>query len=650
MQEARSCPECGTRLDGDVPDGSCPVCALRGALSLGNADPPPTSSAPQRIRYFGDYELLEEVARGGMGVVYKARQMSLNRVVAVKMILGGRLAGVKAVDRFHAEAQMAASLRHPNIVAIHEIGEHEGQHYFSMDLVEGKNLAELVRDNPLPAARAARYVEATAQAIHYAHERGILHRDLKPSNVLVDEFDQPRITDFGLAKSLGGDTELTRTGQIVGTPSFIPPEQASAKGGKPGPGSDVYSLGALLYLLLTGRPPFAADTLEATLTQVLSAEPPAPRLLNPTVPPDLETICLKCLEKEPPRRYATARDLAEELGRFLRGEPILARPVSQPERFWRWCRRNPTVAGLAAAVAALLVTVAAGSLMAAVRIAKARSQAEAREAESRERSVRLSVASGIRAREEGDWAGSLLWFTEALRQDRSNPAAEEMHRFRIGAALDPYPRLIQMWSSDQPLTQGVFSPDGRWVVTAELHQARVWEAATGRPVTPPMPHRWRFFAPIFTADGQHLLTVNDDNILELRETATGQPISPPMPHPFPIRHAVMTPDGKRVFTACLLGPPDLREGPALEIHIWDVAKAREVRSPLKYRDAIFHLALSHDSRWLAAVGGYGRGVVWDSARASRARAATWAGGRAGTCSGSGPEGRQSNGICGTTSA
>src|SRR5262245_25325723 len=310
------------------------------------AAPPPLRPITEDIPLgsFGEYDLVDEIARGGMGVVYKARQRSLNRIVAVKMILAGPLAGKEFVQRFRTESAAAAILQHPNIVAIHDVGVHEGRHYFSMDYVEGRSLAQLVGQQPLAPARAARYVELIAAAIHYAHERGILHRDLKPSNVLIDANDQPRITDFGLARRLDGDSSLTMTGQVLGSPNFMPPEQAGAKRGKVSRPSDVYALGGILYYLLTARAPFQADSLEHLLSQVLNTEPVSPRLLNPSVPRDLETITLKCLEKEPSRRYRTAQELADELGRFLRHEPIRARPVKAPEKVWRWCRRKPALA------------------------------------------------------------------------------------------------------------------------------------------------------------------------------------------------------------------------------------------------------------------------------------------------------------------
>jgi serine/threonine protein kinase/outer membrane protein assembly factor BamB len=332
--------------------------ALAQVPSLAPGEVTEASAMLGTVRHIGDYELLEEIARGGMGIVYKARQVSLNRIVALKMILSGQFAGAEGVKRLRLEAQTAATLQHPNIVAIHEVGEHDGQHYFSMDFVEGTSLADEVRDHPLPPEQAARWVRSVALAIQYAHERGVLHRDLKPSNVLIDPFGQPRVTDFGLAKRIDKDAGLTATGAVVGTPSYMPPEQASPQRGALGPASDVYSMGAVLYELVTGRPPFRAATLADTLLQVLDAEPAPPRLLNPAVNRDLETIILKCLAKEPARRYASAQELAEDLAAFLDGRPIKARRPGPPERAVRWLRkqrRSVLLTVAAAAVSAALV-------------------------------------------------------------------------------------------------------------------------------------------------------------------------------------------------------------------------------------------------------------------------------------------------------
>jgi WD40 repeat protein/serine/threonine protein kinase len=365
-----SCARCGAELSPRNAGGVCVRCLLEGGLNQPLADPQveaseqsiapgtPGFSSPTNevLRYFGDYELLEEIARGGMGVVYRARQPSLERIVAVKMILAGQFASKQIIQRFRGEVTAAALLQHPNIVAIHDVGIHEDQHYCSMDYVEGQNLSQLVGNRPLPSTNAARYVKLIAEAIQYAHQQGILHRDLKPSNILIDSAtDQPRITDFGLAKRLDGESTLTVTGQVLGSPNFMPPEQASSDRGKVGRHSDVYGLGAILYYLLTARAPFQAESLESIITQVLQSDPVSPRILNPSVPRDLETICLKCLTKESSKRYATAEELSEELERFLQDEPIHARPVTRVERAWRWGRRNPLVASLWVALALAII-------------------------------------------------------------------------------------------------------------------------------------------------------------------------------------------------------------------------------------------------------------------------------------------------------
>jgi len=353
-----SCARCGAELRPQNSEDLCTRCLLERGLEESLAEPkvpgpghtalsPELEDRKSKIenrtaRYFGDYELLEEIARSGMGVVYRARHLKLERIVAVKMILAGQFASKQIIQRFRGEVTAAALLQHPNIVAIHDVGIQDGQHYFSMEYVEGQNLSQLVANRPLPPAKAARYVKLVAEAIHYAHQQGILHRDLKPSNVLVDASDQPRITDFGLAKRFGVPpsggqasgpekagtpnepaeagtpymSSFTLSGQMLGSPNFMPPEQASSQRGKVGRHSDVYGLGAILYYLLTARPPFQAESFESVINQLLNTEPVSPRLLNPSVPPDLETICVNCLQKEPVRRYQSAQELADELDRL----------------------------------------------------------------------------------------------------------------------------------------------------------------------------------------------------------------------------------------------------------------------------------------------------------------------------------------------
>jgi serine/threonine-protein kinase len=330
------------------------------------------------------YEILGVLGRGGMGVVYKARQPVLKRLVALKMILAGDHASESDVARFRVEAEAVAHLQHANIVQIYEVGEDSGRPYFSLEYVEGVSLAKRTNGVPLPPRQAAELLLQLAHGIAYAHDKGIIHRDLKPSNVLLAKDGVAKITDFGLAKKLEDESGQTHSGTILGTPSYMPPEQAEGKIQEIGPLADVYSLGAVLYELLTGRAPFRGATMLDTLHMVRTREPVPPVEMQPKVPLDLETICLKCLQKDPARRYAGAAALAEDLRRFLAGEPILARPVGALERFWRWCRRNPRVAGLSAAVVLLLIVWAATSSALAYIAVQNEKKAEKNEQKAKE--------------------------------------------------------------------------------------------------------------------------------------------------------------------------------------------------------------------------------------------------------------------------
>ncbi len=334
------------------------------------------------LRYVGEYAIVDEIARGGMGIVFRARQSQLGRDVALKMILAGRLASQADVDRFYREARAAAALKHPSIVGVHEVGEHDGHHYFTMDLVQGRSLARVVSEGALSPKEAAHLIRTIAVAIQYAHEHGVLHRDLKPANILIDAEGQPHITDFGLAKTLVDDAtnvDLTATGQILGTPTYMSPEQASAKHQLVSVASDVYSLGAVLYACLTGRGPFVADSTIDTIRQVIEKDPVSIRLLNPQIPKDLETICLKCLQKEPRRRYDTAAELAADLKRFIEGRPVVARPVPITTKAFRWTQRNLWVATMAAlSVSFLLTGTFVSTYFAVLANQKARDESEAR--------------------------------------------------------------------------------------------------------------------------------------------------------------------------------------------------------------------------------------------------------------------------------
>src|SRR5881275_1018121 len=354
----RICEKCGAEIFPDEQEGLCVACLLETSLGTfhesavaGNDCRP-----PEMADELGDYELLEEIGRGGQGLVYRARQKSLNRLVALKVIGLGRWATKAHIKRFRLEAEAAASLDHPYIVPIHEIGESDGSCYFSMQLIEGRRLDEAIRHEPMSTRCAAELIIKLAHTVHYAHKRGILHRDIKPGNILIDADGEPHLTDFGLARL--AESESTITGAMVealGTPSYMAPEQATGDAAQFTSATDVYGLGSVLYHLLTGQPPFVSATIYETVRLALETEPRRPRLLNPKVDRDLSTICLKSIEKVPQRRYASALDLAEDLERWLRHEPIRARRTGLVTRGRKWVRRNPSIAVMAAMLLAFAV-------------------------------------------------------------------------------------------------------------------------------------------------------------------------------------------------------------------------------------------------------------------------------------------------------
>jgi TolB-like protein/Flp pilus assembly protein TadD len=361
----RLCPKCGAQIQPDAPEGACPRCLLKAGLrALRNDDEPPpdltrSQSATRSERFaeilgeLGDYELLEEIGRGGQGVVFRARQKSLNRTVALKVISLGQWASKAHLRRFRLEAEAAARLEHPGIVPIHEVGERDGSCYFSMKFVEGGQLDEVVRRAPIPIRQAAELIAKVARTVHYAHEHGILHRDIKPGNILLDAKGEPHLTDFGLARLVESESSVTQTLDVLGTPSYMAPEQAVGNNAAISSATDVYGLGAVLYQLLTGQPPFAGGATYETIKLLLDTEPKQPRLINPKIDRDLSTICLKCLEKDPKRRYSSALALAEDIERWLKHEPIQARHTGVFARGRKWVRRNPTSALLTASLVAL---------------------------------------------------------------------------------------------------------------------------------------------------------------------------------------------------------------------------------------------------------------------------------------------------------
>ena len=359
----QKCLACGEALANPGLLGLCPRCLLR---QVNN----PVADDLDELRdlRFGSYEIIEEIPGGGMSRVFKAKQKPINRIVALKFVSGGVLASRVARERFRHEAEIAASLRHPNIVPIYEVGEWEGQPFFSMQFIDGPRLDEAQRIKPFTPKDASWLMVKVAQTVHFAHQRGILHRDLKPGNILLDSQGEPCLTDFGLAKALDVDATITQTTALLGTPSYMSPEQARGENKQLTVASDVYGLGAVLYELLTGQPPFRGESAVDTLRQVIEEDPKRPSALNPKVDRDLETICLKCLEKQPEKRYPGAEALSDDLRRWARRETIVARPAGAWERTVKWARRRPARAAMLGMLFVAAVWIAVGTIVFTYRL------------------------------------------------------------------------------------------------------------------------------------------------------------------------------------------------------------------------------------------------------------------------------------------
>jgi WD40 repeat protein len=536
------------------------------------------------------YEIVTELGRGGMGVVYKARHLVLNRLVALKMILSGAHAGQDELARFRNEAEAVARVQHPNLVQIYEVGEHEGRPYFALEYVDGQPLDARLREGHVEPREAARLVEILARAVHAVHQHGMVHRDLKPANILMTAAGVPKITDFGLAKRLDGQLGKTLTGDVLGTPMYMSPEQASGRVKDIGPATDIYALGTILYEMLAGRPPFQANSGLDVVMMVANAEPQPPSAIRHKLPRDLETICLKCLEKQPARRYATAEELAEDLHRFQIGEPIRARPIGLAGRVLKWTRRHPALATLAVVVVLGALTLLGMGIAYNIRLQSALDEAHVKGEESRQRLVRLNVAQGSQLLDAGDWYGALVYFAQALKLDEGHPEREAMHRLRLGSVLRLCPELRQMWFHDKAVNCVAFSPDGKHVVTAsDDGTARLWDVATGQPVGAPLTHAGPVTWAAFSNDNRWVVTASGDGTARVWGTADGKPRTPPLRHGPPLEHAAFSPDGTRVATC----------GQDKRALVWDAATGAQLPFELVHDEPVHVVAFSPDGRWIA---------------------------------------------------
>jgi WD40 repeat protein len=590
-----------------------------------------------------------------MGVVYKARQLGLNRLVALKMILAGAQASPQDLKRFRHEAEAVAHLQHPNIVQIYEVGEHDGWPYFSLEFVGDGSLAQKLAGTPLAAPHAAQLVATLSDAMQAAHDRGIIHRDLKPSNILLQrkapkdvnadsgfrlvEYE-PKVTDFGLAKRLDVEKGQTQSGAIVGTPSYMAPEQADAVSGTIGPPCDVYALGALLYELLTGRPPFRADTPLNTVIQVVSQEPVPPRRLLPRIPRDLETICLKALSKSPARRYDSARAMGQDLRRFLGGEPIVARAVGPVEKGWRWCSRNPALAVTSGLAVAALVAVTVIAVAAAARL----------EVEQRQTAAALADSENSRSRllEEERHTRELLADSEKIRKEllKTDQGRRDALRLSAGLSLDRGMRLCEEesdpagllwmarslsiapddatdlqrvirlnlggWSRLQhplrgpfvhPKAIGVvaFSPDGRTFATGCMDDnARLWDVDTGR-VVRSLAHPDGVLDLCFSPDGRLLVTGCTDKKARLWETATGR-LKQEFVCEADVDAVAMNPDGQTILTGSRVKAAQ----------VWRVDTGKLLYK-LPHEGDVTAVAYSPDGRILFTAGYEWLGRFWNAA-------------------------------------
>jgi WD40 repeat protein len=522
--------------------------------------------APASLPAISGYDILGILGRGGMGVVYRARHQPLKRDVAIKIILAGGHAGVAQRSRFKSEAEAIARLQHPNIVQIYEVGEADGHPFCALEFVAGGSLADKLLGTPLPPLAAASLVRTLAAAIGTAHDQGIVHRDLKPANVLLTSDGAPKITDFGLAKDLGIDSGQTESGSILGTPSYMAPEQALGHIRAIGPETDVYALGAILYECLTGRPPFRGATILETLEQVRTQEPVSPSQLQSKLPRDVETICLKCLQKDPAKRYRTAAELADELQRFERGETILARPVGSVERLVRWCRRNPLVSMSIGATASALLIGAAVAIYFAVVASHARDRAD-QVADEAILLAQKATEEGERANREADsaWSSQYAAHTNLMASDwEIANLARVRDTMNLYRNLPPGRKDLRGWEwhyQDRLCDQALrtindlsggtmaFSPDGSLLATSRDEKVILWDTRTCKVKRPLPGHGWWIWGFAFSPDGKQIVSSIANNDLKLWDIESGAEVRTFHGHSAAITGIAFSQDGSRIASA-----------------------------------------------------------------------------------------------------
>jgi WD40 repeat protein/serine/threonine protein kinase len=575
-----------------------PEAGLSTALNDGTPDTDPAHEPGTRVRYFGDYELIRELGRGGMGVVYRARQISLNRLVALKMIRSAVLAGGDELRRFQNEAEAVAALDHPHIVPILEVGCNDGQRYFSMKLIGGPSLDKKLDDYASDPRTAARLVMTAAEAVHHAHQRGILHRDLKPSNIVIDDRGEPFVTDFGLAKRVEGDSELTHTGAILGTPAYMAPEQASGRRGAVTTASDVYGLGAILYALLSGRAPFGGDSAGETLAQVRESLPTPPSRLKPQVPRDLEVICLKCLEKEPRSRYGSAQSLADDLDNWLRGLPISARPVPSWERAIKWARRRPEISALLLTLTVVTSVGLSGVIW------------EWREAVASAESERLTTyVARVNLAEKELQEGHVDRANEILDEERPRSGLRDLRGFEwfyLDHVCHSYLAKGDSRFGFAPCV--AFSPDSRFVAWSDQGRvARIWDAGLTREIRSIDVDASFVGALAYNPSGSRLAAAGASRSkpkvawIGLIDVATGR-VERSSEIPGFCVDVKFSPDGKLYATRDQRGM----------VRIWDVASGENLRSLQGGGCSRTRLAFNPDGRRIASAGTEHKTVsVWD---------------------------------------